>query len=346
MRVTEEPTRTAPRSPEGAAHGRMPVGTALAVVIGALITGSLLNAEPLANTASAQRPGPARDVAVAYTDAVSRISRAVGLDRPRSWIDSLRHDDAPDEPAVSQPREIFVPSREDPARLWVGGDSLVDRFGPAMAGAAGQTGVIEGRWEVRYSSGLARPMLFDWSTYIALDLGSDPADIAIFMVGANDAQPMLVGDEWVSFPGSEWQAEYRARVAKVMDLLTARAATVYWVGQPIAQSDRHSERIAVMNDIYRNEAAGRAGVRFIDSWELFSNAEGRYSAYLPDEDGARGHHEGPRRDSPVPGRRRLPGAGRPRSDQAGLAGAMTRLGRIGRGQGTSATMRCRVDVPR
>lgn len=264
--------------------GRMSTAKVLAVLVGALALGTLLNAGPLSETAAAQRPGWQRQLALTFTDVASEVSSAMRLDEPRQWIDEFR--DSSDEGTTgSTVRQVFTPATDLPARLWVAGDSLVNTFGPALVEAAEATDVVEARWDVRYSSGLTRPMLFDWESHVGVELGNHPADIVVFMIGANDAQPILAAGEWESFPGDAWRAEYRTRVAAMMENMTDRAATVYWVGQPIARSERQSQRASVMNDIYRTEAELRPRVRYIDAWELFADANGNYAAYLPDHSG-------------------------------------------------------------
>jgi hypothetical protein len=283
---------TAPPEPPAAEPRRRvpetPVWRAVAIVICALCVGALLNAEPLGRTAAAQRPGALRNVAVAAADFAGDVASLTRFDVPRRLIDEARdRSGSPAAPTSIEPTVVFVPTPEHPARMWVGGDSLVDTFGPALVGGAEETRVVTARWDVRYSSGLTRPLLFDWADYVSRELAAHPVEIVVFMVGANDAQPIEVeGAGWASFPGDDWKQEYRTRVGRLMDLLAAHAATVYWIGQPIARSDRQSERIAVMNEIYRRESATRTAVRYVDAWELFSDAEGDYSDYLPDASGA------------------------------------------------------------
>ena len=47
----------------------------------------------------------------------------------------------------------------------------------------------------------------------------------------------------------------------------------------------YSERMADLNAIYESEAAKRPTVLFVDTFAIFLDGEGRYSAYLADGDG-------------------------------------------------------------
>lgn len=89
-------------------------GSAIAAVVVALAVGTLLNAQDLLATAERQPFGWQRDVAVAFAQPVADLSAAVGLDEPRSAIDTAlgRADegrDGADEPASG---EVVAPAAE------------------------------------------------------------------------------------------------------------------------------------------------------------------------------------------------------------------------------------------
>ena len=50
-------------------------------------------------------------------------------------------------------------------------------------------------------------------------------------------------------------------------------------------NDLFSEHVQLMNDVYREEASKRSAVSVIESWDLFADESGNYSAYLTNEDG-------------------------------------------------------------
>jgi hypothetical protein len=181
---------------------------------------------------------------------------------------------------------VFTPTRERPARIWVAGDSLTERFGPSLVNLLADTGVVEMRHDVQYSTGLTRPDFFDWPRYLDQEMTENGTDILVFMIGANDGQPIQTSAGWIQFGTDEWIVEYRQRVAATMDLVADLVPTVYWIGQPIARSAEYSAKMALMDDIYRSEASSHPSVRYVDTWTLFSDADGNYSAYLPDSSGA------------------------------------------------------------
>jgi uncharacterized protein len=281
---TREKPETAPGRDLSPEDRTMTPWTALLVMIIALVLGALLNARPIAAMAPGSAPPFLGGVVTSLADGLVELSERLLLDRPRSWIDgTLRPSVEPDD--RPSPTSVFVPTPSHRARVLVAGDSLVDPFGPALVNRAEDTGVLVARWEVEYSSGLTRPQLFDWASYLLTDLEREPADIVVFMVGANDASPIATPVGPASTGTPEWEEEYGRRVGELMGLLSERVATVYWVGQPIARSDDHSARMAVLNEIYRGEAERYPGVRYVDSWALFEDSRGRYADYLPDDRG-------------------------------------------------------------
>lgn len=295
--------------------------TPVLVLVGALLFGGVLNGRSLLDTASSLEPGWQRSMGMAAAQLLVDIGETLHLDYPREFIDgelgrvSPTTQPAPiPDPALgttttapattTEPQEttttspttttilttttlhgVFTPSPDTPARVWVAGDSLTERFGPSLVNLLADTGVVEIRHDVKYSAGFTRPDFFDWPQYLDQELTENRTDILVFMIGANDGQPIQTSAGWIQFGTDEWVVEYRQRVAQTMDLVADLVPTVYWIGQPIARSADYSAKMALMNDIYRNEASQHPSVRYVDTWALFSDADGAYSAYLPDSSG-------------------------------------------------------------
>ncbi len=185
-------------------------------MLGALVFGALLNAEALAATAAGQSPGWQRSVAIAVTDALVEIGDALMIDEPHDALESALGRDDPEPGTPSVRSDLFVPTVDRPAELLAVGDSLMEAIGAAVVNAAADTGVIASRFDANYSSGLARPELYDWPSRLASELDAHSTHIVVFAVGANDARAIetLAGFEPFGTPG--WEAEYRARVRDVM----------------------------------------------------------------------------------------------------------------------------------
>lgn len=293
-----------------------------AVGIAGLILAALLNAGSILERSKEKPFGTERDVWVAVWQPIDWVSRTLYLDRPHQWIDEAigRHDNQPggialptptpgDEapgktPEPEEPTETPEPeeptpvptlapgelirtaSAEEPLQLWIGGDSQAQVFGQSLVALATDTGVIEPQLDYRISSGLTRLDYFNWPAHLANVAEEQDPDAMVLIFGANDVQGIETPDGEIFQPGEPgWSAEYRRRVAGTMDLLQGEVGRQFWVGQPIASSESYSERMAMVNTIFREEAEARPWVSYIDSWALFTDENGEYSAFLPDESG-------------------------------------------------------------
>jgi hypothetical protein len=163
---------------------------------------------------------------------------------------------------------------------------MTEAMGPRLLDAAEGTGLVDATHELRYSSGLTRPDYFDWPARLTSLLAErDPEAVVVFL-GANDAQGIMTGTGAEPFGTDAWVAEYRARVASVMDLLAADGRSIYWIGQPVMRDAGYDERMALLTRIYREEAERRDDVHFIETRTTFAAADGGYTAYLPGADGS------------------------------------------------------------
>jgi len=295
--------------------GRWRPGRAWLVAVAALLLAALLDAEALQDTAESQPFGWRHDVATAVADPLVEVSRALRLTEPRHWVEdalgrpSTRPEPSPPasttttegptttttaapgssststtETPTTEPARR-VPTAEQPLRLLVAGDSMTEALGPVLEEQAEGTGVIDVTRALEYSSGLTRPDYFDWPAHLAALLAEHDPEVVVVSVGANDAQGIQTPSGPASFGTDAWVAEYRSRVAATMDLLEAEGRVVYWLGEPVMRSADFDGRMALVTSIFREEAEGRPGIRFVDTRPTFAGDDGRYTAYLPDASG-------------------------------------------------------------
>jgi hypothetical protein len=67
----------------------------------------------------------------------------------------------------------------------------------------------------------------------------------------------------------------------VMAEVTAAGRRLAWVGMPVMKSPSFSAQVRMLNRVYRTRAQENPNVIYVDSWHLYVDAHGRYSAYLP-----------------------------------------------------------------
>lgn len=280
----------------------------MVVSLGALVVGLLLNAPGIDKSAHIQPEGWKRDVALTFTGPLENVSGALLLDRPRRGLKFLlgRSDDdqideavavpelPPPPPAGSPPpppkRQKFTPAK--PLRIWVAGDSLVVVPGESLLRAAASNRAIEriGQVEGRIASGLERPDVFNWFTHLREVMRKKRPRAVVVMFGGNDDHGFMTGlpegVEIGSFGSPSWQAEYRRRVAGVMETVTRQGAFLVWIGLPITQDSEQTRRYDTINAIVQSEAARRPGrVSYLDTYFFFAGQDGGYAQYVTDSSG-------------------------------------------------------------
>jgi uncharacterized protein len=147
-------------------------------------------------------------------------------------------------------------------RIWSGGDSMSYFMTVALFSAIEANGgapVSPAGYVV--SSGLWPGGPYDWFSRIEADMATFDPDVAVFMVGANDANAAAANP-----------AEYAVLVGRAMDLFAGRKVT--WVGQPpMGREDLHHS-IPVVNSIFEAEAAKRDWVTYVGTWSIMAAADG------------------------------------------------------------------------
>lgn len=172
----------------------------------------------------------------------------------------------------------------DRYRVVVLGDSLGDGLWSGLYRAFEEDATLEFMQRAKPSTGFARTDSYDWSAEVAELLKTETYQIAIIMFGANDAQPIKSGKDWLKVGSEGWHEVYGQRVEAFIKKLRAANIAVYWVGLPIMRSPGQNTDAEALNEVYR-EKAFINGAKFIDTWNGFTDEGGRYSAYGPDMSG-------------------------------------------------------------
>lgn len=199
---------------------------------------------------------------------------------------SIVVDDAAD-PVDTEPVDTGPASPENPATLFIVGDSDAGTFGPYLQTLLDGTGIVETSLDYKVSSGLARPDFFDWPAEIDRKLPEVNPDIIVATFGGNDAQGLAVGngDFIIGDPvanEAEWTEEYQQRVGAVMDQLMEGGRTLIWVGIPNDDNPDVTARMAIQDRAAKAAAAERPDVIFIDTWKRFSGRDGNWAEFVID----------------------------------------------------------------
>ena len=303
-----QPRRRRPREQRGEGGRRLhSAGSAIVVSLLALLVGALLNAPGIRKSAHIQPEGWKRDLALTLTGPLEDVSHALLLDRPREGLKAAlgrSGDDeidtavalpeqpaatTPNQPAAPPPRTKFTPER--PLRLWIAGDSLVVVPGESILRAVASNRSVEavGGIDGRIASGLERPDIFNWFTHIRKVMRKEKPRAVVLMFGGNDDHGFMTGlpegVEIGSFGSSSWTAEYRRRVAGIMDTVS-RSAFLVWIGLPVTRDGEQTRRYDTINAIVAAAAARRPGrVAYLDTYFFFAGASGGYAQYISDDSG-------------------------------------------------------------
>lgn len=263
---------------------------------------ALLGSSALVELADRQPFGPGRDVLLSSAEKIDRAANFLSLNRPfdsarerlgREPVDPVdidvlvaRHRPHDGDRAPATGPDLRTVTADDPLRVAMAGDSMLSDVGFGLRLVIGGA-PVEIDVDGRVNTGLSRAEEFDWPSRLARFSATDPPDadgvrpdVVVVMVGSNDFQTIRLEDQYARKGTPLWRSEYRRRVAGVMDLLEASNATVVWVGLPVVDHENLETGLPIMNQIYQEEAAARSWVTFVPMFDLFTDADGRYSADL------------------------------------------------------------------
>jgi uncharacterized protein len=164
------------------------------------------------------------------------------------------------------------------------GDFMAGSVADGLAGAfVGEPGVaIDQRTDG--ASGLVRNDHYDWiATLPGLIDEIKPAAV-IVALGSNDRQKMLIDGTREEFHTDKWTTEYERRISALTQLSVKRQVPLLWIGAPPFQSSSLTADIVTINLTLRRQVEA-AGGTFIDIWEGFVDADGKFTATGSDVDG-------------------------------------------------------------
>jgi hypothetical protein len=280
-----------------------PAGRVLVLMLVCFGLWAILAAPSLRRAAEVSPLGVRRTASLAVLRPLSRVSALLGLDRLGNTADRIlgRRAAPAIPPAAPKPAHplpttgptpfpssgpvLPKPTTAEPLTVLMAGDSIGADLAFGLSRLLSEKGTFRPREHTRESSGLARPDYFNWPYQLAVDISEKEPDIVVVMFGGNDNQNFLIGDHGVVLGTAEWKSAYRARVARVMDIVTGGGRPLIWVGMPIMKDPARSRTMRMINAIFQSEAKDHPGVQYVDSYSLFSTARGHYAAYLRDSAG-------------------------------------------------------------
>jgi hypothetical protein len=130
------------------------------------------------------------------------------------------------------------------------------------------------------STGLTRYDLASLEDRTTAQLASQPVDVAVIDFGANDMRGIVQDGHVYQLFTPAWRVAYGQRIDRMVSLLRARGAVVYWVGLPKMREASYDGDVAQMNAFLADHMVS-LGVPFIDTQPLSVDQTGSFNAYLP-----------------------------------------------------------------
>lgn len=165
---------------------------------------------------------------------------------------------------------------------------LGDAIGGGMGAGLQRVSEADGHYQVslRFNeeSGLARPEVYDWVATLPKILASNPYDVIVVMIGANDRQPIRVGDTRQLFGSESWVDAYEANIDALLDLLAKSGAKVIWVSQPPMKDSGYDEALKAISALQRERVEAH-GMTFLDIRPALLNPDGSFAENGKDNDG-------------------------------------------------------------
>ncbi|MEH2507972.1 hypothetical protein V1290_006783 [Bradyrhizobium sp. AZCC 1578] len=86
------------------------------------------------------------------------------------------------------------------------------------------------------------------------------------------------------FREKRWVELYMAKIEEMIGVLKSKGVPVLWVGLPVVRGAKSTADTAFLNTLYR-DAAGKAGITYVDVWDGFVDETGRFLQHGPDFEG-------------------------------------------------------------
>ena len=198
----------------------------------------------------------------------------------------------PASPALAQAPAFSLGGRSyitpfpqtDQYQVHVIGDGLAEGLFGGLQAAFEKDGTVKIINSAKWSAGLTRPDP-DLLT-LANDLAKQQnMHVAVVMLGLNDIRNVRAADGTQQRYGTEgWRAAYAKEIDKLLKVLKDSNVGIYWVGLPVMSNPKTSEAMGQLNDIFR-ERTYVAAVRYVDTWNGFTDQLGAFTSFGPDLSG-------------------------------------------------------------
>jgi hypothetical protein len=186
--------------------------------------------------------------------------------------------DAPQQQASASAPYITQHGPDGGIRAVVMGDSMADGLYSGIYRVLKDDTRLTFIKKTKVNTGIVRNDRYDWNE-AALEIAAEKAyDVAIVVFGANELQSIREDGKAYHFSQPGWELRFSQRIDDIIDALKSENIATYWVGLPITRKDRYQEEYAYVNGFFR-DAAARNGIRYVDTWSEFADANGEFTPF-------------------------------------------------------------------
>jgi hypothetical protein len=107
----------------------------------------------------------------------------------------------------------------------------------------------------------------------------------------NDAPPILAPEKSTRSPNGvyefreeRWVELYTKKIEEMIGIMKSKGVPVLWVGLPAVRGGKATADMLFLDSLYR-DAAGKAGITYVDVWDGFVDEAGRFLQKGPDFEG-------------------------------------------------------------
>ncbi len=107
----------------------------------------------------------------------------------------------------------------------------------------------------------------------------------------NDAPPIIAPEKSTRSPNGlyqfreeRWVELYSKKIEEMIAVLKSKGVPVLWVGLPAVRGPKATADMLFLDSLYR-DAAGKAGITYVDVWDGFVDEAGRFLQQGPDFEG-------------------------------------------------------------
>jgi lysophospholipase L1-like esterase len=176
-------------------------------------------------------------------------------------------------------------SATNPLRVYMAGDSFAEWIGADLTSYGQRSGPVTTSTDGKISSGLANPAFFDWPARLTQAMATNKPDVVVIVLGANDLNGVSGSGGYFANGTPGWFTEYGRRQGQIMDIVGQSGAQLYWLAQPPMRDPGQNAAAYAVNQSALAQIISRPWVHYVDTWALFSDANGNFATTVIGADG-------------------------------------------------------------